>query len=97
MLVPMGRTEPPRKWFILLDRMKGARTPDELRGKFGAPLHREVHESKEIWHYPLGVIDGMLYSIHAIIQGDQIQQVYHYVAPTNQPDTVSLRPWWRLW
>jgi hypothetical protein len=42
----------------------------------------------EIWHFPLGIAAGTLYSIHVAVMGDRQPQVYMHVELTSQPDTA---------
>ncbi|MGD1278601.1 MAG: hypothetical protein ABR964_15415 [Tepidisphaeraceae bacterium] len=92
-----------REWQNRIDQMKRCRDASELVEKFGSPPHKDQNSSMEIWHYPLGTVDGRLYSIHAAIIDDQPQQVYMFMEPTadvgasaQPPGPPRKRPWWRL-
>ena len=88
------------EWSRRIAAMKQCRTADELRRRYGAPGHVERHEAIEIWHYPLGVFERTLYSIHVSVPNDPPNsppQPYLHVVPTDRPDTVAARPWWRFW
>jgi hypothetical protein len=54
------------QWQDRLKQMKRCHAADELVRDFGQPDHRVPQGNLEIWHYPLGVIGGFLYSIHAV-------------------------------
>jgi hypothetical protein len=77
--------------------MKAISNAAELVLAHGAPPHKVQHGGIEIWHYPLGVVAGMLYSIHVAVEGDNASQVYMHMEPITAPDTVrEARPWWRF-
>ena len=56
--------------------MKRCHAADELVRDFGPPDHRVPQGDLEIWHYPLGVIGGFLYSIHAVTREGELTRVY---------------------
>ena len=52
----------------------------------------------EIWHYPLGVLAGTLYSIHVAVSANAAPMAYMHMEPSSAPDTAKgKRPWWRFW
>ena len=78
--------KPPRKsvpdeWHRRLDRMKKCGTQQELLHKFGEPAHKAPSGEFEIWHYPLGLAGGFLYSIHAATTGHDLNQIYMHMEP----------------
>jgi hypothetical protein len=84
------------QWTSRLESMKRCQSPDELVRKWGPPNHKERHGSAEIWHYPLGVAEGKIYSIRAVVAADGRMQIQmHTVAVASRPP--STRSWWRLW
>jgi hypothetical protein len=56
-------------------------TTDELVRTAGPPSHRVPQRDEEIWHYPLGVVDGSLHSIHAVVAQGEVKQVYMHAIP----------------
>jgi uncharacterized lipoprotein YbaY len=87
-----------REWLNLLEQMKRCASVAELTMQHGSPHHKEQHESMEIWHYPLGIAGGVLYSIHVAVTPDQSMQVYMHMVPTRDaPAPVPKRPWWKFW
>lgn len=88
----------PEGWIQRLESMKRCGSAAELTREFGSPPHKSHHGDMEIWHYPLGVAGGMLYSIHVAVVGDDASQTYMHMEPSDAPDTIpQRRPWWRLW
>ena len=85
------------EWTTRLEAMKQCRTTAELLDRHGAPAHKLQEPAMEIWHYPLGIAGGTLYSIHVAVAGDAAPTVYMHLEPTNEPDTTDRRPWWRFW
>jgi hypothetical protein len=80
-----------RQWARRLEEMKRCQTADELVRKFGAPAHKVSQGDLEIWHYPLGVVKGYLYSIHAATKGGALGQVYMHLEPTAEAEAVPER------
>src|SRR6202030_2204968 len=64
----------PPEWIARLEAMRQIRSSGELAREHGTPPHKQVHGEMEIWHYPLGVAGGMLYSIHVAVVGDDASQ-----------------------
>jgi hypothetical protein len=83
------------KWTKRLEAMKKCRAVTELVKVCGMPPHKAQHDSMEIWHYPLGIADGTLYSIHVAVLADQVTQAYMHMEPTTTIGQVRKRPW--LW
>lgn len=81
------------KWSSLLEEMKRCQSAEELARVHGQPAHKLQHGEIEIWHYPLGVDDGSLYTIHAAVAGDQLKQLYLHLEPTAQASAKL--PWWK--
>ena len=76
--------------------MKRVQSAFSLENEHGAPPHKQQHGEVEIWHYPLGIVGGMMYAIHVAVVGDDASQTYMFTEPSESPDTVhSRRPWWR--
>ncbi|KAB2969692.1 MAG: hypothetical protein F9K18_00945 [Thermoanaerobaculia bacterium] len=65
----------------------------ELVARHGEPSHKVPHETFEIWHYPLGVASGQLYSIHVSVWPDQRCMAYLHTAPV----AGSSKRWWKWW
>ena len=76
--------------------MKRCRTLAELVAGHGEPAHKLRDPALEIWHYPLGIAGGTLYGIHVAVRGEEVPMAYIALEPTNKPDTVAARPWWRF-
>lgn len=85
------------EWTRRLEAMKQCRTSAELVVRHGQPAHKLVDPAMEIWHYPLGISGGTLYSIHVAVRGDDAPMAYMHVETTDLPDTVPARPWWQFW
>jgi hypothetical protein len=83
-------------WARLLEAMKRCRTSAELVERHGQPTHKLKDPAVEIWHYPLGIARGTLYSIHVAVDDADAPMAYMHVEPTDKPDTVAARPRWRL-
>jgi hypothetical protein len=69
---------PPAEWCLRLDRMKKCLTAEQMVNEFGEPAHKLPMGEMEVWHYPLGIDGGVLYSIHAVEERSVIRQVYMY-------------------
>jgi hypothetical protein len=85
------------EWTRRLEAMQECRTSTELVARHGEPAHKLTDPAMEIWHYPLGIADATLYSIHVAVDGDNAPMAYMHVEPTDKPDTVMARPWWKFW
>jgi hypothetical protein len=85
------------EWTRRLEAMKRCGTAADLLARHGEPAHRLTDHAMEIWHYPLGIAGGTLYSIHVAVEGDNAPMAYLHVEPTDKADTVAPRPWWRFW
>jgi len=70
-----------KHWEKRVLAMRGAGSIDELVRRHGEPHHKESAPGMEIWHYPLGVDAGKLFSIHAAVFPDRTFQVYLHVEP----------------
>ena len=87
----------PSEWVERLIAFKAFASADELSTAH-PPAHKMSTGGVEIWHYPLGVSGGTLYSIHVTVSGDGIPMAYMHMEPSDAPDTVKpSRPWWRFW
>jgi len=60
--------------------MQKCETTEQLVAAYGPPSHK-AEGPLEIWHYPLGVLNEMLYSIHAVIEGRHVSQLYIHMVP----------------
>jgi hypothetical protein len=100
-ILDMSQKKPiPAEWLGRLEAMKEIGRPTDLIDKFGLAPHKVQHGEMEIWHYPLGVVGGMLYSIHVAVVNDDASQIYMHMEPSTAPDTLRglpRRPWWRFW
>ena len=74
-----------QQWERRCLQMKECKNAADLVARFGEPNHKVQHEGFEIWHYPLGVATGKLYSIHVAVQPDQSIQVYMHMEPSSCP------------
>ena len=63
--------------------MREFKTVAELVARYGEPHHKDQRDGFEIWHYPLGVASGMLYSVHVSVWPGQRFQVYMHMEPTS--------------
>ncbi len=79
-------------WTRRLAEMQKCQRAAELVAQYGEPPHRDPQAGFEIWHYPLGVADRMLYSVHVTVQPDQSCQAYMFFEPTDFADTPAQRP-----
>ena len=61
--------------------MKRHTSPDALIAECGEPDHRIDNDQLSIWHYPLGVRNGMLHSIHVAVFDGKVSQVYLHFEP----------------
>lgn len=69
----------------------------ELVGSYGEPAHKVAEPGMQIWHYPLGIAKGTLYSVHVAVTGESAPMAYMHMEPSGLPDTASGRPWWKFW
>ena len=83
------------KWSHLLEEMKRCKSAAELVQAHGQPAHKLQHSELEIWHYPLGVDQGLLYTIHGAVVGDQLKQLYLHMEPTADAIPPAKPPWWK--
>lgn len=65
------------------------RTPAELVARRGEPAHRLDDPAMHIWHYPLGIAGGTLYSVHVAGVRDDTPMTYMHVKPTSEADTMA--------
>lgn len=79
------------EWHYRLRKMQQCATLDALVTLCGPPHHKAQQGALEIWHYPLGVESGMVYSIHVSVSPDQSRQVILHFAPAPR------RRWWHFW
>jgi hypothetical protein len=83
------------QWARLLEEMKRCKSAAELVQAHGQPAHKLSQGDIEIWHYPLGVDQGLLYAIHGAVQGDQLKQLYLHMEPTADSTLPAKPPWWK--
>ncbi len=81
-----------RAWQRRLQQMKECKSITDLVRLHGEPPHKVPQEGFEVWHYPLGVAGGTLYSIHVSVWPDQARQIYMHMEPTSLPETPVERP-----
>ena len=88
----------PSEWIERVNAFKAFASSRELAAVHPPP-HRMASGETEIWHYPLGVIAGTLYSIHVAVSGKDAPMAYMHMEPSDAPDTVAApkRPWWQFW
>ena len=82
-------------WQRLLQQMQQCKTVAELVAHHGEAHHKVPESGHEIWHYPLGVEKGMLYSIHVPIWPEGPRQAYLFFEPTVLPESAPLIPEWQ--
>jgi hypothetical protein len=71
----------PQDWVDRLAAMKRFSSAVELAEVY-PPAHKVQRGTMEIWHYPLGVAGGMLYSIHVALSGEGAPQAYMHMEPS---------------
>jgi hypothetical protein len=85
-----------REWHQRFQKMQECKTLDALVVLHGPPHYKVQQQGFEIWHYPLGVESGMLYSIHVSVWPDQSRQAFLYFEPSGiQVSFPRLRSWFR--
>ena len=72
------RTE---QWRHRLKTMQSYHTTGEVLRTFGVPGQRVAERDREIWHFPLGVVQGSLYSIHAVTSNGELNEAYLHAMP----------------
>jgi hypothetical protein len=82
-------------WQRLLQQMQQCKTVAELVAHHGEAHHKVPQDGHEIWHYPLGVEKGMLYSIHVAIWPEGPRQAYLFFEPTVLPESRPTIPDWQ--
>lgn len=91
------KTSVPTEWVRRLAAFREFSSANKL-AETHPPSHKAVSGGIEIWHYPLGVAGGTLYSIHVAVSGTDVPMAYMHMEPSDAPDTIQpKRPWWRLW
>jgi hypothetical protein len=83
-------------WHRQYQRMQRCETLDALITLHGPPGRKVRREGFEIWYYPLGVEEGMNYSIHVSVWPDGPKQVFFYFEPTSGGHPPR-RQWWQFW
>ena len=83
-------------WSRRLVAMQGCKSIADLVERYGEPHHKVRQDGFEIWHYPLGVTGGMLYSVHVSVWPDKFQ-AYMFFEPTSLSDSPRQRAWWQFW
>jgi hypothetical protein len=78
----------PREWIERVNAFKAFASPCELAAAHPPP-HKMASGEMEIWHYPLGVVAGAVYSIHVAVSGDDAPIAYMHMEPTAAPDTQN--------
>jgi hypothetical protein len=82
-------------WQRLLQQMQQCKTVAELVAHHGEAHHKDPQKGFEIWHYPLGVEEGQLYSIHVAIYPEGPRQAYLFFEPTVLPESPPAIPDWQ--
>lgn len=67
--------------------MQACKTVADLVARHGEAHHKVPQKGFEIWHYPLGVEKGMLYSIHVSVWPNGPRRAYLFFEPTSLPDS----------
>ncbi len=84
-------------WARRLARMKACKTVAQLVNKHGEPSHKTQQAGFEIWHYPQGVAEKMLYSIHVTVRPGEAPAAYMFIEPTDLPNSPSPPERWQRW
>ena len=84
-------------WQRRVVKMQQCSRVSDLLARHGEPHHKVPQKGFEIWHYPLGVSAGMLYSVHVSVQPDQSCQAFMFMEPTDLGDSPAARRWWQFW
>jgi hypothetical protein len=84
-------------WQKRLKQMQDCASVAELLAQHGEPHHKVPQDGFEIWHYPLGIEQGMVYSIHVPVWPNGQRQTYLYFEPTSDNVSIRRRPWWQFW
>jgi len=82
-------------WQRLLQQMQQCKTVADLVARHGEAHHKDPQKGFEIWHYPLGVEQGQLYSIHVAIYPEGPRQAYLFFEPTVLPESPPAIPDWQ--
>jgi hypothetical protein len=85
-----------QRWEGRCLQMMKCKSASALVARYGEPPHKVQSDGFEIWHYPLGIASGTLYSIHVCVQPDQSARAYMHMEPSNAPDTPQ-PAWWKFW
>ena len=80
-------------WRQRVRGMEECKTTDALVALYGPPHLKVQQEGFEIWRYPLGTEDGLVYSIHVSVQRDQPMRAFLFHEPTKVPKAR----WWQFW
>src|SRR6478672_438946 len=83
------------EWQRRVQEVQKCNTLDALVTLHGPPHHKVPQEGFEIWHYPLGIESGMVYSIHVSVWPDQTKQAFLYFEPTSNSHSPVRRRWWQ--
>jgi hypothetical protein len=79
-------------WERRVLEMQKCKRVAELVAQYGEPHHKVQQAGFEIWHYPLGVVSGTLYSVHVSVQPDQSCQAFMFMEPSDLADSPVHRP-----
>jgi len=80
-----------KAWERRVLEMQQCNSTSELVARYGEPRHKDLQTGFEIWHYPLGVSSGKLYSVHVAVQADESCQAFMFFEPTDLADTPATR------
>lgn len=78
-------------WERRVTEMQKCNRIADLLARHGEPHHKVQQSGFEIWHYPLGVASGMLYSVHVAVQPDQSCRAFMFMEPTDLSDSAAQR------
>jgi hypothetical protein len=69
------------QWRQRLQAVKSCHSTDEVVRTLGSPDRKVPERGREIWHYPLGVVGGSLYSIHVVAGEGALNEAYMHATP----------------
>ncbi|HTS16255.1 MAG TPA: hypothetical protein VMP11_01655 [Verrucomicrobiae bacterium] len=85
-----------QRWHRRALQMMKCKTAATLIKRYGQPSHKVQCDQFEIWHHPLGVDDGTLYTVHVCVPTNQSARACLHMDPSTLPDTPQ-PPWWKFW
>jgi hypothetical protein len=81
------------QWRQRVRAMEQCKTTDALITLHGPPQLKVQQEGFEIWRYPLGTEEGLVYSINVSVHKDRPMQAFLFYEPDKTPKVR----WWQFW